>query len=239
LITGAASGMGLAIARKFVAEGAKVALNDCRKEALEEAVSSFSEGGKDVLAVFADVSNSAEVDRAVDLVLERYGRLDILVNNAGILRFQRIVDLTDEMWQRVIDVNLTGAFYCTRAALDKAMLKQRRGKIIYIASVSPYVGGPMVAPYAASKGGIIGLMRAVAKEVAHAGITANAIAPGYMVTGMTRSVYRGTLQRRLEENIALGRLGRPEDVTGAATFLASDESDYMTAHVMLVDGGSI
>ena len=97
----------------------------------------------------------------------------------------------------------------------------------------------MVAPYAASKGGIIGLMRAVAKEVAHAGITANAIAPGYMVTGMTRSVYRGTLQRRLEENIALGRLGRPEDVTGAATFLASDESDYMTAHVMLVDGGSI
>lgn len=239
LVTGAASGMGLAMARAFAAEGAKVAINDLREETVAAAVDSIREQGGDAFPAPADVTNSVAVNTIVDEVLERYSRIDILVNNAGIIHFQRIVDLTDEAWQKVINTNLGGGFYCTRAVLERAMLKQEYGRIIFMASVAPYVGGPMVTSYAAAKGGIVGLMRAVAKEVAHAGITANAIAPGYMVTGMTRAFYRGALQRRLEENIALGRLGTPEDVTGAAVFLASDESAYCTAQVYFVDGGSI
>jgi 3-oxoacyl-[acyl-carrier protein] reductase len=239
LVTGAAGGMGLAAAGAFAAAGARVAVNDLHADQVAAAVNSIREQGGEAIPVPADVSDSSAVDAMVGQVLAAFGRIDILVNNAGILHFQRVIDLSDEAWHKVISTNLTGAFYCTRAVLEQAMLKQEYGRIIYMASVSPYVGGPMVASYAASKGGIIGLMKAVAKEVAYAGITANAIAPGYMVTGMTRSFYKGSLQRRLEEGIALGRLGTPEDITGAAVFLASDESAYCTAQVYFVDGGSI
>ncbi len=231
--------MGLACARAFLAEGAIVAANDLEEERLSTAVSSILKQEGEAIKAPCDVSDSGAVNTMVDLILSEYGRIDILVNNAGILHFQRIIDLTDEAWHNVISTNLYGAFYCTRAVLEKAMLKQEYGRIIYMASVSPYVGGPMVASYAASKGGIIGLMKVVAKEVAYAGITANAIAPGYMVTDMTKSFYKGSLQRRLEENIALGRLGTPDDITGLALFLASDESAYCTAQVYFVDGGSV
>ncbi len=175
LITGGASGMGLAMARAFASEGARVALNDLNEEKLAEALESVrgqaAGPGVEASAVPADVSDSKAVDGMVEAVLERYGRIDILVNNAGILHFQRIVDLTDEAWERVLFTNLFGAFYCTRAVLNRAMLEQEYGRIIFMASVAPYVGGPMVVSYAAAKGGIVGLMRAVAKEVAHAGIT--------------------------------------------------------------------
>lgn len=231
--------MGLAAAKAFASEGARVAVNDLCEEQIAKAVHSIREQGGEALSVPADVSDSHAVNAIVEKVLAVYSRIDILVNNAGIIHFQRVIDLTDEAWHKVISTNLTGAFYCTRAVLEQAMLKQEYGRIIFMASVSPYVGGPMVASYAASKGGIVGLMKAVAKEVAYANITANAIAPGYMVTGMTRPFYKGTLQRRLEETIALGRLGTPEDITGAALFLASDESAYCTAQVYFVDGGSI
>jgi len=239
LITGAVSGMGLAAAGAFAAEGARIAVNDLDEGKVSATVSTILEQGGEAMPAPCDVSSSSAVNAMVEQVVSEYGRIDILVNNAGILHFQRIIDLTDEMWHKVISTNLDSSFYCTRAVLDRAMLKQEYGRIIYMASVSPYVGGPMIVSYAASKGGIIGLMKAVAKEVAHAGITANAIAPGYMVTGMTRSYYKGSLQRRLEENIALGRLGTPDDITGAALFLASDESAYCTAQVYFVDGGSI
>lgn len=239
MVTGAGGGMGRAIAMRYAQEGATVAVNDIRSDHAEKTVEDIISNGGKAKAFSADVCSSANVNSMVDDILKAFGKIDILFNNAGILIFQRIIDMGDEMWDRVIKTNLYGSFYCTRAVLSKSMMDQKSGRIIFMASVSPYVGGPMVASYGASKGGVVGLMRATAKEVAYLGITANAIAPGYMVTGMTKSVYRGGTQKRLEEKIALGRLGQPEDISGAAVFLASEDSSYITSHVLFVDGGSI
>jgi len=182
LITGAGGGIGKAIAMRFAQEEAIVAINDINQTKGETTAYEICQKGGQAKFFPADVSNSTEVENMVDSVLASFHKIDVLVNNAGIIHFQRLVDLSDEMWDRVLRINLYGAFYCTRAVLQRSMMPRKEGSIIFMASVAPYVGGPMVASYSASKGGVVGLMRAVAKEVAFLGIRANAIAPGYIIT---------------------------------------------------------
>jgi 3-oxoacyl-[acyl-carrier protein] reductase len=187
------------------------------------------------LAVLADVSSAPDVARMVETTIATYGKIDILVNNAGITRDQLVVRLSEEDWDKVLDVNLKSVFLCTAAVL-KYMIKQRWGRIISITSIVGMVGNPGQANYASAKAGIIGFTRTIAKEVASRSITANAIAPGFIDTEMTQHIDEKRRQE-LIGRIPLGYLGSPRDVAEAVAFLASDEARYITGQVLNVDGG--
>ncbi|MEE9583638.1 MAG: 3-oxoacyl-[acyl-carrier-protein] reductase [Dehalococcoidales bacterium] len=234
IVTGSGRGIGRAIALKLAEAGVSVVVND-RQEAAEGVAGEIRAAGRQSLAVIGDVTSAADVARLAETTIATYGRVDILVNNAGIARDQFLVRMSDEDWDRVLDVDLKGVFLCTRAVL-RYMLKKRWGRIISIASIVGLVGNPGQANYAAAKAGVIGFTRSVAKEVASRKITVNAIAPGFIDTEMTQNLAEAQRQE-LMARIPLGRLGSPDDVAGAVAFLASEEAGYITGQVLAVDGG--
>lgn len=235
IVTGGARGIGREIALVLAKAGADVALFDINPQQLAQTVAELRALGRRAEGFSVDVTDGKQVDEGVGKVLDKLGRLDILINNAGITKDGLLVRMDDAQWDRVININLKGTFLCTRA-VAKHMMKQRRGRIVSIASVVGIFGNPGQANYAASKAGIIGLTKAVAKELASRGITCNAIAPGFIKTEMTDALPEQAKQR-LQEAIPLGSLGEPRDVAEAALFLVSDAARYVTGHVLVVDGG--
>src|SRR4030042_1721983 len=237
LVTGSARGIGRAIALKLAEAGADIAVNDITAAAgpLEEVVGEIKALGRRAMAVTADVSSSADVNPMVEAVAAAYGRIDILVNNAGVTRDQLIMRMTDEDWDTVLNIDLKSAFLCTRAVL-RHMMKQRWGRIVSIASVVGMVGNAGQANYASAKAGIIGLTKSIAKEVGSRGITANAVAPGFIETRLTEQLDEKQRQA-LMHRIPLGRVGTPRDVAEAVAFLASEEAKYITGQVLGIDGG--
>jgi 3-oxoacyl-[acyl-carrier protein] reductase len=235
LVTGSARGLGKAIAKKLASMGARIVISDVLMELAEETARELSEKGYDVMAVSADVSKSEDVKKMIAEIMAKYKTLDIVVNNAGITRDALILRMSEEAWDAVLNVNLKGAFLITQAAA-KIMIKQRYGRIINIASTSGLIGNAGQANYVASKAGIIGLTKTVARELGSRGITANAIAPGFIETEMTKNLPE-SVQDAFLNNTPLKRFGKPEDVASAVAFLASEEGSYITGQVIGVDGG--
>jgi 3-oxoacyl-[acyl-carrier protein] reductase len=235
LVTGASRGIGRAIARALALEGATVFVGARDETKLAEVAREIADQGGKAVAVALDVADRASVDAALQKVLEAQGRLDHLVNNAGITRDNLLLRMKKEEWDQVIATNLTGTYLCTQAVL-KPMLKQRSGRIVNVTSVVGLTGNAGQANYAASKAGIIGFTKAVAREVASRSITVNAVAPGFIDTDMTAAM-TDKARESLASSIPLGRVGRPEDIASAVAFLVSDAAAYITGQVLGVDGG--
>lgn len=236
VVTGSARGLGRAIALQLAQAGAKVIVNYAGSaDKAAETVRLIQEAGGTAIAVQADVSCAADVDRLVKETIAAYGRIDILVNNAGIARDNLLLRLKEQDWDAVIDTNLKGIFLCTKA-VSRYMLKQRSGVIINIASVVGIRGNAGQANYAAAKAGVIGFTKAVAKELAPRGIRVNAIAPGYISTDMT-AILPEEAKNQILDSIPLGRFGTPEDIAQAVLFLASPAGSYITGHTLSIDGG--
>jgi len=236
IVTGSGRGIGRAIALKLAEVGATIVINDIGEASPVDSVAEEIRAmNRESLAILADVSLSPDVARMVETTINTYGRIDILVNNAGITRDQLLLRMSDEDWDKVINVNLKSVFLCTRAVL-RHMIKQRWGRIINITSIVGIVGNPGQANYASAKAGIIGFTRTIAREVASRGITANAIAPGFIDTGMTQQLAEKQRQE-LIRRIPINYLGTPRDVAEAVAFLASEEARYITGQVLNVDGG--
>lgn len=235
IITGAAGGIGFAAAEIFAREGAKVAMADFNVEQGEELARGLQEKGYDVSFFQVNVADRESVDEMVTNVLSAYGKIDILVNNAGITRDAMLAKLSTADFQKVLDVNLTGVFHCTQAVLP-AMLANGRGRIINTSSVSGVYGNVGQTNYAATKAGVVGMTKTWAKELGRKGINVNAVAPGFIETGMTAKVPEKVLAQMLQM-VPLARLGKPEDIANAYLFLASDEANYVNGTVLHVDGG--
>ena len=235
LVTGAAQGIGKAIALLLARNGSDIVVSDINLERAEETAKEIEGIGQRVMAIRVDVAKSEEVERMVQTILERFGHIDILVNNAGIARDRLILRMTEEDWDAVLNVNLKGTFNCTKAVV-RHMSKQRSGKIVSIASVVGEMGNAGQANYSASKAGVIGFTKTIAREFAQRGINVNAIAPGYIETPMTDALSEKT-KEELKQLIPMDRLGRPEDVAEAVLFLVSEASSYITGEVLNVNGG--
>ncbi|WP_030186706.1 SDR family oxidoreductase [Streptomyces sp. NRRL S-813] len=234
-VTGAAQGLGLAMARRFAEEGASVALADVNTKALSDAAAELTIAHHaEMLTDTVDVTDSAQVDRWIAAVTTGLGRLDVLVNNAGIIRDNRVEDISDLDWRAVVDVNLTGAFHCARAAFGH-MRRQGYGRVINFSSMS-WRGNFGQANYVAAKAGVVGMTRTLALEGARHGITVNAIAPGLIETPMLASM-NGPAREMLTNKIPMRHTGRPEDIAEAAAFLGSEAAGYITGIVLDVDGG--
>jgi 3-oxoacyl-[acyl-carrier protein] reductase len=233
-VTGSTRGIGHAIARSLHAAGAKVAVVG-RNRARAEGVA--AELGDRATGVACDVAQADQVEAAIAAAEGALGPIDILVNNAGLTRDNILLRLTDADWNAVLDANLKGAFHTTRAVI-KGMMKRRAGRIVNITSIVGLTGNKGQANYAASKAGLIGFTKSVAKEYASRGVLANCVAPGFIETDMTAAL-PDEARATLLQDIALGRLGRPEDVAGAVLFLASDLAGYITGQVLVVDGGMV
>ena len=239
LVTGSSRGIGLAVAEQLAAAGFNVALN-CSNEAglsalREQAGRIAGEHGVQVVAIAASVADEAEANALVEQAHEAFGRLDAVVNNAGITRDGLMVRMKDDDFDRVIDVNLKGTFHICRAA-GKIMMKQRYGRIVNLSSVVGVAGNAGQANYAASKAGVIGLTKSLARELAARNVTANAVAPGFIATDMTDALSEKQREAILGR-IAAKRLGAPEDVAALVRFLASEEAGYITGQVVCIDGG--
>jgi len=238
LVTGGSRGIGRAIAEAFAKHGASVAVNfRSSGDEAKEVVSAILDAGGTAIAVQGDVSNSDEAENVVKQVTEEFGKLDILVNNAGITRDGLIMRMSEDDWDAVLTTNLKGTFNCSKAVI-KNMMRQRYGRIINISSVSGVAGNAGQTNYAASKAGIIGFTKSLAREVATRGITANVIAPGFIETEMSTSLDESIQQATLA-TIPMGRWGQPADVAELASFLASEEAGYITGQVINVDGGMV
>ncbi len=235
VVTGAAQGIGQAIAECLAKAGADVAVVDLDAEQCQDTVQLVAQHHRQGLAVSADVGRWDAVKAMVDYVMEQWGRVDVLVNNAGITRDGLILRMKEDDWNAVIQVNLTGTFYCTKAVLG-TMSKQRYGRIINMASIVGAIGNAGQANYAASKAAVMGLTKSVAREYASRKITVNAVAPGFIDTAMTRAMGQDA-KDALSKQIPLGRLGQPADVAEAVRFLASDAAEYITGQVLHVNGG--
>ncbi len=233
LVTGGARGIGLAIAKRLAADGAWVALVDLDKPAVEAAAAELGTG---VIALVADVTRAADVERAVGAVHARWSRLDIVVNNAGITGGSKLTwELTDEDWNQVIACDLTSVFLISRAAV-RVMLAQRSGRIVNIASIAGKEGNPTLVPYSTAKAGVIGFTKALAKEVAAHGIFVNAVAPAVIGTDLVKQMSKETVDY-LVAKIPMGRVGRPEEVAALVAWLASDECSFSTGAVYDLSGG--
>lgn len=238
IITGSQRGIGYGIAEEMAKEGANIVISDidlngCKKAA-EQLMSKYK---VDSLAIKCDISKKNEVDNLIQQALKKFKRIDILVNNAGVVRFGPLLQKTEQDWDFTLDINLKGTFLCTQAAA-KQMVKQKQGKIISIASIAGFVGFDNISDYCASKGGIINLTKELALELAPYNINVNAIAPGVIETPMTASMLKDKKQRAgLLAQTPLGRVGQPKDIGKAAVYLASSDSDFVTGHTLVVDGG--
>ena len=237
IVTGASRGIGAAIARKLCEAGANVALCSRSAEAVAAIADALNSEGYTAISTAADISQKSDVEALIKAVQERFSQIDILVNNAGITRDTLLMRLKDEDWNAVLQTNLTGTMYCTRAVL-RPMIRQRSGRIINISSVIGVMGNPGQASYAAAKAGIIGFTKTIAREVGARGITVNAIAPGFITTDMTAQIPEQH-QKQLLELIPLRRFGSPEDVADTVCFLASDAARYITGQTLHVDGGMV
>lgn len=231
VITGASRGIGKAIAQKFYDEGASIVIGDIAESSVAD------ELGERARFIKVDISKREDANSLIDFALSNFDKVDILVNNAGITRDTLLVRMKDEDWESVLRVNLTGTAYCIRAVI-RSMMKQRSGRIINMASVVGMMGNVGQANYAASKAGVIGLTKSMAKEVAARNITVNAIAPGYIATEMTAKLSEDARNQMLD-SVPLGRPGTPEDIAEVALFLASDSASYITGQVIQVDGGMV
>lgn len=238
LVTGASRGIGRAIAICLAAEGARVAINYAGNvKAAEEVKASIEAAGGTAILYQADIADSAAVEAMIADVVKEFGAIDILVNNAGITRDALLMRMKDEDFAKVLDTNLKGVFYCTKA-VAKLMMKKRSGRIINMASVVGLVGNAGQTNYAAAKAGVIGFSKSAAKELASRGITVNVVAPGFIGTDMTAGLPESVKEKMLTD-IPLGRMGEPEDVANAVLFLASDQASYITGQVVNVDGGMV
>ena len=235
LVTGGVRGIGRSIVHTLAKEGAKVAfLYRSNPDLAEQLVQDLATDQHEALAIQGDVRNKEDAERAVQEVVEKWERLDILVNNAGIIKDMLLATMKPEDWQAVIDTNLTGVYNFCQSAM-RQMISQKYGRIVNMSSVAAEFGSQGQVNYAASKGGIQGLTRCLAKEVARRNVTVNAVAPGFCVTDMTEAVRNAAPE--LAKSIPLKRFGDPQDVANAVLFLASDDASYITGHVLTVDGG--
>lgn len=236
VVTGGSRGIGAAVCARLGELGAMVIVNYSASAAgAEKVVSTITTAGGKAEALQFDVSNSEAVDKAFAQILDRHGRVDVLVNNAGVAIDGLLVRTKDQDWTRTIDINLSGAFYCARA-VAKPMMKARRGRIINLSSVIGLMGNAGQAAYSASKAGIFGLTKSLAKELASRNVTVNAIAPGYIDTDMTASL-TDDLKKSVMDSIPLNRIGTPDDIAGVVAFLSSKDAEYITGTVINVTGG--
>ena len=239
LVTGGGTGIGKAVALEFVKEGAKVAITGRRLNKLQEAVNAMRKSGGEAIAITGDISKPADVDRIVKTTVDTFKRLDILVNCAGVLFSAELAHHTEKIWDDTIDINLKGSFLCIQRAVPE-MLKQGKGKIINIASIAGQIGFPNSVAYCASKGGIMGMTKALAMELAPLKINVNDLAPGDIETPLNEHLLRDPdyLRGRVE-NTPYGRVGKVSDIAPGAVYLASDESDFVNGITLTIDGGLI
>jgi 3-oxoacyl-[acyl-carrier protein] reductase len=235
LVTGGAQGIGKAVALLLAQNGADIVVSDINLEKAEETAKEVQALGRKALATKVDVATLGDVEKMVEAILAQFGKVDILVNNAGIARDKLILRMTEEDWDAVLNINLKGTFNCTKAVV-RHMSKQKSGKIVNIASVVGEMGNAGQGNYAASKAGVIGFTKTIAREFAQRGINVNAIAPGYIETPMTDAL-PDKVKEELKRLIPLDRLGKPEDVAEAVLFLVSESANYITGQVLNVNGG--
>ena len=236
LITGGSRGIGRAIALAFAEEGTNVIINyTSDEENAKDVIKEIEKFGVKGLAVRANISKAEEVNSMFDKIKEDFDMIDILINNAGITRDSLFIGMKEKDWDEVIEVNLKGMFLCTKAVIRK-MLRQKYGRIVNISSVVGVIGNPGQANYCASKAGVIGFTKSLAREVASRNITVNAIAPGFIGTDMTK-VLPENIKESVMKTIPMGRYGNPEDVANVVVFLSSDRADYITGQVIHIDGG--
>ncbi|UCE20567.1 MAG: SDR family oxidoreductase [Gemmatimonadota bacterium] len=237
LVTGASRGLGMVMTEGLAEAGADIVAVATRLENLEGIVETITKLGKKSIPMACDVTDHPQVKKVVERTVEEFGRIDILLNCAGVIRRSPAEEFSYDDWNAVLDVNLNGTFlFCKE--VGKVMLKQKRGKIINIASLLSFFGGITIPAYAASKGGVAQLTKALSNEWAAHGITVNAIAPGYYVTDMTEKLRENEVRfKEISDRIPAGRWGKPEDLKGAVVFLASEASDYVSGHILVVDGG--
>jgi len=237
IVTGAGQGIGRAIALTLAREGATVVVNDIDLEKAEKVAEEIGAQGGQALPVQADVSKAKDVDILVKKTLDSYKRVDILVNNAGVAKMTRLLELTEAEWDRTMNINIKGQFLCSKAVIAQ-MIKQKRGKIVNIASLAAHIGAPGLAAYGASKGGVVQLTKALAVELGKYNIMVNAVSPGLTMTELIKSAVKDRPDF-IEgmDRIPLRRAAEPEDIANAVLFLASSESDYITGQVLIVDGG--
>lgn len=233
IVTGGAKGIGAAIVKRFVRDGYKVAL--CYNNSEEQANKLCAELGANCRVYKLDITDSMAVKTVFADIEKNFGEISVLVNNAGIAEQALFTDITDEMWHRMLETNLSGAFYCCRAVLPY-MIHRKNGKIINISSIWGEIGGSCEVHYSAAKAGIIGMTKALAKEVGLSGITVNCVSPGVILTDMTSHFDEDTMNE-LKGETPLNRIGTPEDVAGAVAFLASDDADFITGQDLAVNGG--
>ncbi|MEA3369360.1 MAG: 3-oxoacyl-[acyl-carrier-protein] reductase [Candidatus Ratteibacteria bacterium] len=237
MITGAAQGIGRACAESFARAGAYLFLVDIDQDSIRKTAKEFNDSGFDCLALGVDISSLNQVEEAVRKALDKLKKIDILINNAGITRDALLLRMKEEDWDKVLAVNLKGVFNCTKV-VSRAMVKQRAGSIVNIASIIGQIGNAGQANYAASKAGVIGFAKSAARELAARQITVNAIAPGFIKTRMTESLSE-EVKNKMLERIPLGRFAEPEEVADLAVFLAGSSARYITGQVFRVDGGMV
>lgn len=237
IVTGAGQGIGQAIATTLAREGATVVVNDVVPERADKVTEEIKAQGGRALAVTADVSKAKEVNMLIGKTLDSYQRVDILVNNAGIIKMKRVLEMTEADWDRTMDVNIKSQFLCSKAVAGH-MIKQKRGKIINLASLSAHIGAPGMGAYGASKGGVVQLTKTLAVELGKYNITVNAISPGFTMTEMVKQAGKDRPDF-LEgmDRIPLRRAAETQDIANVVLFLASAESDYITGQVLVIDGG--